>query len=226
MKTKFLFLLIFINHVVFAQNKVNPMVDLKQYKRTIINNKVGFVNKDNDKQILIPFEYEVGNEDEVLDNVAKYDIVTDYETESVSEVMSIDKDTLLMNVYFQHLLPVKKNGKYGFINANNNTVIPFEYEEADRFRQLDTTSFAIVKKNGKYGVIDLNNKIILNFDYEKLYYIPDYAYYIDLKRSEKAFDNFYAEKNGYVQTINLKGKRICSVNEGKYGINRYECSEQ
>lgn len=52
------------------------------------------------------------------------------------------------------LVPVKKSGKYGFINEENEVVIPFEYDGAGAFSE----GFAVVTKFGKYGYIDRYGK--------------------------------------------------------------------
>lgn len=52
--------------------------------------------------------------------------------------------------FCEGLVPVKKNGKYGFINEDNDIVIPFVYDEAGSFSE----GFAIVQKFGKYGYVD------------------------------------------------------------------------
>ena len=48
------------------------------------------------------------------------------------------------------LVPVKKNGKYGYINENNEIIIPFVYDSASQFSE----GFAIVEKFGKPGFVD------------------------------------------------------------------------
>ena len=47
-------------------------------------------------------------------------------------------------------MPVKKNGKYGYINENNEIIIPFVYDSASQFSE----GFAIVEKFGKPGFVD------------------------------------------------------------------------
>lgn len=48
------------------------------------------------------------------------------------------------------LVPMKKNGKFGYINEENDIVIPFNYDWAGPFSE----GFAVVKKYGKYGYVD------------------------------------------------------------------------
>lgn len=48
------------------------------------------------------------------------------------------------------LIPVKKDGKYGFINEHNKIVIPFSYDKAFEFSE----GFAVVQRYGRYGYVD------------------------------------------------------------------------
>lgn len=48
------------------------------------------------------------------------------------------------------LVPMKKNGKFGYINEENDIVIPFNYDWAGPFSE----GFAVVEKYGKYGYVD------------------------------------------------------------------------
>lgn len=48
------------------------------------------------------------------------------------------------------LVPMKKHGKAGFINSDNETIIPFIYDDAYDFSE----GFAVVERYGKYGYVD------------------------------------------------------------------------
>ena len=48
------------------------------------------------------------------------------------------------------LVAAQKNGKYGYINPDNEVIIPFNYEYAKDFSE----GFAVVEKYGKYGFVD------------------------------------------------------------------------
>lgn len=52
--------------------------------------------------------------------------------------------------FSEGVIPVKKDGKYGYINESNQIIIPFVYDEADAFSE----GFAVVQRYGKYGYID------------------------------------------------------------------------
>ncbi|WP_019672388.1 WG repeat-containing protein [Psychrobacter lutiphocae] len=57
---------------------------------------------------------------------------------------------------------VKKDGKWGFINRDFETVIPFEYDKAVEFYD----DLAAVKKNNKFGFIDKDGQTVIPFDYD------------------------------------------------------------
>ena len=48
------------------------------------------------------------------------------------------------------VIPLKKDGKIGYINESNQNLTPFIYDEAHGFSE----GFAVVKRYGKYGYVD------------------------------------------------------------------------
>lgn len=48
------------------------------------------------------------------------------------------------------VIPVKKDGKFGYINESNQIIIPFIYDKAGAFSE----GFAVVQRYGKYGYVD------------------------------------------------------------------------
>ena len=80
--------------------------------------------------------------------------------------------------YHNGLAAAKKNGKWGYVDKNNNTVIPFEYEQvedrfiADNCRGFDGT-YIPVKKNGKMGIINKQNQVIVPFEYSVIMHGDD-----------------------------------------------------
>ena len=64
------------------------------------------------------------------------------------------------------LWPVGKNDKFGVINLNNETVVPFEYEMIES--DSDALGVAATQKeeNGKYGFIDRTGRIVIPFEYD------------------------------------------------------------
>lgn len=80
--------------------------------------------------------------------------------------------------YHNGLAAAKKNGKWGYVDKNNNTVIPFEYEQVeDRFISDDCRGFdgtyIPVKKNGKMGIINKQNQVVVPFEYSVIMHGDD-----------------------------------------------------
>ena len=70
--------------------------------------------------------------------------------------------------------------KYGYLDTNGKTAIPFDYEDAYNFSE----GIACVKQNGKYGFIDKKGNTVVEFKYESA-------------------DSF---KNGYARVVRNNGK--------------------
>jgi len=58
-----------------------------------------------------------------------------------------------------------KDGKYGVIDIDENTIIPFEYDDRiyGSSEQLHTV------RNGKAGIININNEVLVPFEYDDVY---------------------------------------------------------
>ena len=81
-----------------------------------------------------------------------------------------------------------ENGKWGYVDANGNSKIDYEYELATEVNQY---GYAAIKKDGKWGCIDSNGNIIadtkyeLNENYSKADFIGEYI------RIDNGFGNEY-----------------------------------
>ncbi|MCE3283065.1 MAG: hypothetical protein K0Q66_1802 [Chitinophagaceae bacterium] len=62
------------------------------------------------------------------------------------------------------LARVKRNGKWGFINKMNQTVIPFQYDGASRFILM----LAPVMKGGLWGYIDPTGQLVIPYKYTRV----------------------------------------------------------
>lgn len=75
---------------------------------------------------------------------------------------------------------VRKNGKYGFLDADDyqRIVIPIEYENVgDSYEN----GWIEVKKNGNWGIIDKSNRVVIPFEYEEIDVLSDD--HIDVKKN-------------------------------------------
>ena len=76
----------------------------------------------------------------------------------------IYEDFFTEGAFEDGLAAVKKDGYWGFIDLDNETVIPFEYQltvGADE-------GLATVLKDGKYGLIDYSGNTVIGFDYDHM----------------------------------------------------------
>lgn len=82
--------------------------------------------------------------------------------------------------YRDGLIAVKKNGKWGFVNERNETMIDFIYDDPliDIKDVMNYLYYYVVKegmiavvKNGKWGVIDTTGEVVADFIYDDIEYI-------------------------------------------------------
>lgn len=80
------------------------------------------------------------------------------------------------SIFSDGLAAVKKEGKWGFINADNETVIDFQYDYARGFQ----AGRAIVQQGDFYGVVNREGKLVIPVRYYDLvpYEMGDKRYYI------------------------------------------------
>lgn len=88
--------------------------------------------------------------------------------------------------YINDIARVKQQGKYGFVNKEEQVVIPLIYDEIDEFK----AKYAKAKKNKQWGMVDRENKTIIPFKYDSL----DYFYSGIARVSKHA-------KYGFVNTL-------------------------
>ena len=65
---------------------------------------------------------------------------------------------------------VRRDGKYGLINADGEFVIPCIYDELHR---LNNIQYAVVRINDKWGAVDLQNNTLIEFVYEDAFVDKD-----------------------------------------------------
>lgn len=92
-------------------------------------------------------------------------------------------------VFSEGLLKVKKDDKYGFINANGEEVVPCIYEDAQNFSE----GLSRIKKNGKYGFINSKGEEVIPC---KIHFASSFSEGLSLIK----------KKNGKYGFINPKGK--------------------
>ena len=112
------------------------------------------------------------------------------------------------------LFVVKLNNKWGYVNVENKTVIPFEFDDADNF----INGLANVSKKGLYGLINKKGEFVVAPIYDRIYYSVSDGF------NESTLSKLIAvEKNRKYGYINTMGKIITPliydyVGEIKNGI--------
>lgn len=167
--------------------KIEPTYEDLRYAFSVyyiakLNGKYGVINTDNTS--LIPLEYEsmayweekdiiiadkTATETVLFDNSlteklrglfvyedtyikARIDGQDKYYTYKFEEKQS--KDILTKNTLFVS----KKNGKYGFVDSQNNVVVDYIYDEA---KEQNSYGYSAIKSNGLWGAIDKTGKVVL-----------------------------------------------------------------
>ena len=141
----------------------------------VMNNKVGFI--DVQGNIAIPFQFEYS---EPKFHVSSYCYHRDHRKRSQTEYDSFWYYGFFSDGYACMI----KNGKYGFIDRNGKTVIPYEYSWASRFHHGTAVVEKKYGKGEKYGLIDKNNTLILPIEYDLIQYYPDAEAYEVVKNGK------------------------------------------
>ncbi len=89
-------------------------------------------------------------------------------------------DKLLHYSMDNKVLPIHKDGKYGFIDPLGNLLIDYRYFEPIEFHYGPIEfydEYAIVKEDSKYGIIDMHGDFVLEPRYSEIHYIARYPNY-------------------------------------------------
>ena len=134
-------------------------INLKQI-RAVKQGKAGLINGDN--EIILPFEFQ---------SISAYRnslflVIKDMQPglyyqngETCIEVGEYED----FDLPAEGLIPVKKDGRAGYINLKGETIIPFIYQKALSFNN----GLAGVKKDGYWGVINKDNQLIVPCKYQQ-----------------------------------------------------------
>ncbi len=113
------------------------------------------------------------------------------------KVEAIENYDSKQNYWFEDsALRVLKNGKWGLIDLDGNTVLEAEYDEITSLKSVDDN--LLVKKDGKVGVVNNIGQIIVPIEYS------------DVKLLKEGYKNEYAivDENGNTGVISTSGTII------------------
>ena len=107
----------------------------------------------------------------VKDKKGKYGLLNEM-TEKLSVPMVYDHIIQYFSFDESTYYSVKKNGKFGLINQNNEIIIPIQYDDISLdfvYKKNDKNEHEIVVAKGKkYGTVNLKNQIRIPFQYDEL----------------------------------------------------------
>ena len=143
-------------------------------KNVLIENKYDYIEELEETGLLIATEgknitiYSAGGNEIVSVENATLKMVDKYIQVSTANdlyYLTVDgKKVDNKTVYYENNIYAAKSGKkWGFVDARNNAIVPYQYDEVT---ELDEYGFAGINKNGKWGVINSNGDIILEPTYE------------------------------------------------------------
>lgn len=127
--------------------------------------------------------------------------------------IDIHGDTIISLGKYKFLNPIDEEGmilaqlgeKFGYIDINQNVIIPFDYEELSVFSE----ELAPARKNGKYGYINRKNELIIPFQYD------EERYFHKSGLSE-------ASKDGKWGFINKKGEQVIPIQYSQVDSHKME----
>ena len=132
-------------------------------------------------------------------------------------LVSETRDKIIYAPLRDGLFSVKRGNKYGYIDADGNTVIPFEWDEAFDFSE----GLAGVCKNDKWGYIDTTGSIVIPLEYERTGYFSEGMGYIKDK-GKAGFIDITGSKEMFQQYSSLGAQFSCGlVSAGNSGGKGY-----
>ena len=117
------------------------------------------------------------------------------------------------------ILVANSEGAYGYINDNEEVIIPYEYQEGTT--DFGNNGYAIVRKNDKYGTISKTGEVVIPIKYTDLEMLDEnYLTIIDQKKRsiiDKTGKSLSKEYSG-IANNNNNDLLIVMTKDKKYGI--------
>lgn len=98
----------------------------------------------------------------------------------------------------KQIFNVNKDGKFGVIDVQGNTVVPFEYEKI----LSNNFDFVLAKKDSRWGILSADNKELIPFEFAEIK-LPTYKNTRDFW--VKKADNKFYHYNLDTKTLSTKG---------------------
>lgn len=105
-------------------------------------------------------------------------------------VIPLGKYVFLNPIDGQKMILAQKGNKYGYIDIQQNEIIPFKYEDIDLFSE----GLAAAKINGKYGFLDRKGNVVVAYQFDKVEPFNSLGFSIVSKDSKYGVINKKGEK--------------------------------
>lgn len=137
-------------------------------------------------------------------------------------IIPLNKYKFLNPIDDEGMILAQSNGKSGYINIKQDTLISFIYDDLSVFSH----GLAPAKKNGKYGYIDRKGKVVIPFKYEN----ESHFYKCKLARAKLNGKYGFIDQSGNeivpIQFEKVRSNRIdslvCAMKNGKWAF--FSCS--
>ena len=210
----------------------------KDEKFGVINDKGNIIVQPKYTEVVIPNLHKAVflcyNEDkEIVLNEKEEKILTQFEKIEAIKLENIISES----IYEKNALKYEKDGKFGLINIDGETILDAKYDEISSlgYKQGEI----LIKENDKYGIISDSGKRIIKTEYDSItsdqYYNVEDGYkksgYIVCNTTQDGYRYGYFDYNGgkvleaeYNQIIRLsqipKGNEayLIAAKNGQYGI--------
>jgi hypothetical protein len=177
-----------------------------------INNKLGFIDE-NAKFLLAPAFNEATS---FINDYAciSYDN-NNYGYINKKGIVVVEPIYKNMSFVSEGLINVKNSeGKWGYIDTNNNILIGFNYEETTPFYE----GLAFVKKDKKWGVINKKNETIVTPQFELAKIIDTHSILVLNRNKVVSIDNKnFITSNLYYSKSKFSNGIAVVMRNGKYG---------
>lgn len=151
-------------HLLLARKDYRIVSRYNHFQIIEKNQRMGIMNPQGN--IIFPLLYEkIDSFHYGIARVTKDKKIGYVDTTGKWKIPPVYDDLYLFNSFGSAL--ALQNGKYGWINKRNETVIPFLYKNVQS--DFNRNGQTIVSKDGqKYGCINLRNETILDFIYDRI----------------------------------------------------------
>ena len=174
--------------VSFAQSKKEMIAELQNTTQLtqVLQKKV-----DSLERVCLKYEATIASLDSKIEKITVklYEQAEEYEKkikkleENLPENKPFELITgLAAPSYSANRLLVRKGAYYGYIDREENLVVPCIYDDAESFYEI---GYAAVEKNGKWGLIDSNGAVVLPIELTEIRSFALSQGYLQVNKDEK-----------------------------------------